>query len=89
MELGIAPDMLEDVQLLFGIAESTVNTGRGPLTGLKNWSTGMQAVVISLIYVLETAVLKDLEHLKTYSPINCTTAELTALKSFENNKNLR
>lgn len=40
-ELAIDPEMLEDVPLLYGIAESTVDTGKGPMANLKNKSTKM------------------------------------------------
>lgn len=63
MGLGVAPEMLEDIRLLYGLADSTVNTGKGPLSDLKNKCTKMPPQGDSSVI----EVLRDLEHLRTHS----------------------
>lgn len=84
MELGIPSDRLQDVSLLYGLAESTPDSGYGPMTDLKTRSTKMPPIWdISVIDALLDGVLRDLEHLRTYSVGNCTHQEQEALSSFE------
>lgn len=84
-ELGIALDMLQDVHLLYGIADSCIDTGKGPMTDLRCKSTKMPPQGdISAIYRFVEVVLRDLKRLKVNSKRNYTPAELDAIKSLEN-----
>lgn len=88
-ELGIDPRRLEDVRLLFGIAESTVNTGKGPMTTFKNSSIKMPPQGdISAVDVFVDVLLRDLEHMRIHSRPNCTQTELEAIQPLEQDENV-
>lgn len=83
-ELGIPPDMLQDVRLLYDIADTIPDSGQGPMTTLRGRNTKMPPLGdISVPDVFLDAVTRDLEQLRVHSTNNCTPTDLKALASLE------
>lgn len=81
--------MLQDVRLLYDLGDSINDTGKGPMTDLKNMSIRMPPIGdISVVDVFTDSVLKDLEKIRPHPVANCTTQELEAIKSLEQNSNI-